>query len=128
MHALLHHPARTVAVVLGKEEVERRLGHPVPVLVLGLEPDLVRLDRLRVPEEAQVDDRARVDRLRDGTVRECVAVDLARRDIGQVDSADEGERGWKRTDLGVPRVLNREGRSDLRLWVAEGDYVFRGSE
>ena len=76
MHALLHHPARTVAVVLGKEEVERRLGHPVPVLVLGLEPDLVRLDRLRVPEEAQVDDRAGVNRRGHSPARERVAVDL----------------------------------------------------
>lgn len=74
--SLLHHPVRTLLVVVREEEVERRLGHPVAVRYVRLKADLVGLTGLGVAEEAQVDDRAGVNCRSDGSVRERVAVNL----------------------------------------------------
>ena len=56
--------------------MERRLGHPVTVRYVRLKADLVGLPGLGVAEEAQVYDRASVNRRGHSPVRERVAVDL----------------------------------------------------
>ncbi len=67
-HSLRHHPVTTLLVALRQEEVERRLGHPVTIGDVLLEPDLVGRPWLDVPEEAEVDDSAGVDRCGDGSI------------------------------------------------------------
>jgi hypothetical protein len=75
-HSLSHHVVRTHPIPFRQVEVEGRLRHSVPVLVLRLESDGVRLHRFGVSEEAQVHNRARVDRGGDGAVRKGVPMDL----------------------------------------------------
>ena len=83
--SLFHHAPRAALIVLAHLEPERRLRHAERVLVARLEDDLVALSRLGVAEETVVDDKTRVDVLRDSTVRKGVAMDLS--------SAAEGSRG-----------------------------------
>ena len=56
--------------------MESYLWHTEPVCPFLIEGDLVLRTGFRVTEEAQVDDRAGVNRRGDGSVREGVAVDL----------------------------------------------------
>ena len=99
-NSLSHHLARPLPVVLAHLELECGLRHPVCVLVEFLEHDLVDLAWLDIAEEAEVDDEARVDVLGDGTVGECVPVDLR-----------------------VPGVFGGQGCRDLRLGIAVGCYA-----